>query len=312
LTRIRSAAAQVEKAARALGIDPKGIVHTRVPGFDALAEQLQIYGDRYGVEDLVGSVPESIPLSGVPEEARQIQKNDYVVYHLSYMGVKGPHILRVDEVDVQMQISGRRKGDPPVLVSGLIALAAQPEAGHKGLLSGALVRDVRFTRMPLPYSTYEKEWEKLNEAKPSFIGFMAFGKPGMGGQVQIDLDNLAGPGRSQSTEADDIKMGLGGKYIERGHLVAHVFQGPDIYSDGNIVAMTYKANHNVQTGMWSIEKPVLDDIKTNFAVYKYKANPYPVGSTEQPPKKIEVTAERLFPSTPIPPGIPRSKIVKNE
>ncbi len=306
LKRIRSIAVEVEEAARALGIGPEGIVHTRVPGFDALAEQLQIYGDRYGVEDLVGDLPARISSLAVPAEARSLTKNDYVVYHLDYFGVKGPHILRVDEVDVQAQFSGRM-GGPPVFESGLYAMAAQPGAGP---------RDVTYTKIFLLYATYEKEWERLKEEKPSFISFHAFGGPGEGGQVIIDLANLSSTRRNAfATEKQKKEMGLDGiKYVHLGHLVADIFGGPPNYSEGNIVAMTFEAN-KTNKGIVGIEGPVLRDIKKNFAVYKYTARPYgtyPKGNPPKPPKEIEVIAERLFPSTPRPSDVPPSKRVKNE
>jgi hypothetical protein len=45
----------VETAAKKLGVDPKGLILPNVPGFRGLADQIQLYGNRYGVKEFTQS-----------------------------------------------------------------------------------------------------------------------------------------------------------------------------------------------------------------------------------------------------------------
>lgn len=157
--------------------------------------------------------------------------------------------------------------------------------GHSGK------SDKRKTSYLLPYADYGIVWSKPPGGKPKLEEFKHFGGPGQGGQVVIDEPHLIHTHKgTYATPAENATMGLRDKYKERGHLVANVFRGPGTYSSGNIVALTLKANDEMQAG---IEKQVRDDIKKNFAVYKYSARPL---DQNRPPHRVQVVAVRLFPT----------------
>jgi hypothetical protein len=235
LNAIQSAAEKVETAASKLGLDPKGVIYTNVPGFVKLAEQLQLYGDRYGVKDIVGEFGQLSRLITIPD----IKPGDYVKWEDKTLLVTQVHVKTNHGEAVRVR-TGRA--------------------------------DVRKTNFLLFYENYGRIWEKIVRDKPIYESFTAFGV-GQGGQVVIDRENLAQTETSPSASDEDKKdMGFGGKHIYLGHLVAHKFRGPDTYKSGNIVAMTKEANFT-NKGMRGIERPVQKDIEENFAVYQYMVRP---------------------------------------
>jgi hypothetical protein len=144
---------------------------------------------------------------------------------------------------------------------------------------------------------------------PAVPGFVAFSTGGShltpsDCVVTIDEPHLnSGTGTSAIPPADAALMGFDSKWSLKGHLVARVFGGPGGFTSGNIVPMTHAANHT-GAGMPGIENTVRDDIRINKAVYHYRVSPVFNLSKQKPPVKVQVYANRLFPSPGKPPSVP--------
>lgn len=153
------------------------------------------------------------------------------------------------------------------------------------------------------YDAYNSSWGPVGP-KPAYRGF---GISGSTRTVRITSERLVkGPRSDPSFRPPGYDPN--GNWNRRGHLIAHVFTGP--YDARNIVAMTYNANHT-GAGMRGIEEPVQRDIEgPDDAVYEYAATPVG-GSATAPPDQIQVTAQRVYPTSVNPAWVPDYWLVDN-
>lgn len=228
--------------------------------------------------------PPKAPENKNIEEAKKTKVGDYVNHKMYKL------TLMITEVDVEIRKTP--------LVTAARARSGKADKGKASYL--------------LPYDKYNGVWVRIKEKKPGYRAFTAIGGPGQGGQVTIDDKHLGKgtPANISKSIAAKIGYDTGGKWNQAGHLVAKSLAGPGGYTGGNIVPMTENANLT-KSGMPGIEGPVRDDIKKDFAVYVYRAEPVYDDSIQKPPVKIIVNANKKWPEEKNPSVVPTKKVVDN-
>jgi hypothetical protein len=175
-----------------------------------------------------------------------------------------------------------------------------------GDISGIRVKNNEGGTTFYSYEYFGKSNGWVKPAKPAFVHFSvspSIPNADRTARIRIDFNNVNTGTAANISPAKHLEAGYdtSGKWSRAGHLVANSLGGPGGYSSGNIVAMTFPANHT-GVGMPGIEGAVLRDITKTDAVYDYNVTAK-YDSSQVPPVEIVVAVDRLYPDTSVPANV---------